>query len=151
MFGASAALARRTVPSALLLAAVLVLFGGRLALAAFTSDGQSSGTVGTATLAAPKSPSAAQINCQRNGAVEVGLAWSPTSSTYATSYTVERSTSAGGSYTTLASLPVGTGMYTDTSSTLATSTTYYYRVSALYMSWSATVQASLTTFNKQCR
>jgi hypothetical protein len=145
-----ASFGRRAALPSLLLAGVTILLGGHLALAAFTGEAQSEATIATATLAPPKPVAAVQVNCQRNGAVEIELSWSPSSSSYVSSYSLERSNSATGSYAKLASVPSNTTSYTDTSQ-LASTTTYFYRVSALYMSWSASTTTSIGTLNKQCR
>jgi hypothetical protein len=70
----------------------------------------------------PTAPSGLAAN---PGTDQVGLSWTP--STFATSYNVERATTSGGPYTTVAS-PTGAS-YTDTG--LSSGTTYYYVVNAL--------------------
>jgi hypothetical protein len=139
-------------------AAVLALFASAalvfapVALAVFTHAAAGGPqTVATSTLAAPKGVAAAQVNCRLDKSPEVEVKWSATSSTYATSYEVERATSSAGSYTELASVAYGKTSYTDKSTSLASSTTYYYRVTAEYQSWSATsVAASVKTLSKSC-
>jgi hypothetical protein len=139
--------------------AILVLFAAaalasaQVALAVF--DKAASGgplTVKTATLSPPGGVSATQVNCRNNKPVEIEVAWSATSSGYATSYTVERATAGGGPYTALSSVEIGKTSYTDSSGSLAYSTTYYYRVSAVYRSWSATsTSASVKTLSRLCQ
>ena len=108
-------------------------------------------TVGTSTLAAAGEVSATQSNCRTNKGVEIGVTWSASSSTYATSYTVERATASSGPYTTVGSVEINKRSYTDSSGSLAYTTTYYYRVSVVYRSWSATSTAdSVKTLSKSC-
>ncbi len=133
-------------------AVVALLAGAQVALAVFTKTAVGGPlTVVTATLAAPTGVSATQANCRNNKTPEIGVAWSATSSTYATSYTVERATASAGPYTVLGSVAVPKTSYTDTSGTLGYSTTYYYRVAAVYRSWSATsTPASVKTLSRFC-
>jgi hypothetical protein len=144
---------RKLVSLAILAVSVVaMLAGAQVALAVFTkaADGGPL-TVETATLVAPGGVSATQIDCRNNKAPEVEVAWSATSSTYATSYTVERATASGGPYTALGSVSSTKTSYTDSSGSLAYSTTYYYRVAAVYRSWSATsAYASVKTLSRLC-
>jgi hypothetical protein len=136
---------------ALALAAILALAPAALAVFTHTATGGPL-QVATSKLEPATESAAKQINCNGFENPEIEVTWSATSSTYATAYTVERATASAGPYTSLASVPVAKTAYTDQSSTLANSTTYYYRVSATYRSWSATsAVASVTTSNKHCR
>jgi hypothetical protein len=108
-------------------------------------------TVGTSTLAAPGTVSAAQVNCRGNKTPEIEVTWSASSSSYATSYAVERATAGSGPYTPVASVAIGKATYLDSSVALAYATTYYYRVSTAYRSWSsASATASVKTLSKSC-
>ncbi len=144
----------RTHISAAILAllAIVMLASAQAALAVFTHAAAGGPqTIATSTLAAPKGVSAAQVNCRTNKSPEIEIGWSATSSTYATSYTVERASASAGPYTAVASVPIAETSYTDKSGALASSTTYYYRVSAVYRSWSATsAAASVKTLSKFC-
>jgi hypothetical protein len=136
---------------ALALVAILALAPAALAVFTHTASGGPL-QVATSKLAPPTAITATQINCKGLENPEIEVTWSATSSTYATAYTVERATASAGPYTSLASMPFAQTAYADQSSALANSTTYYYRVSATYRSWSATsAVTSLTTFNKHCR
>lgn len=108
-------------------------------------------TVATSTLAAPGKATATQIDCRTNKNPEIEVNWSATSSTYASSYTVERATASAGPYTAVSSVPTSETFYTDKSGSLTYSTTYYYRVSAIYHSWSATsANITVKTLSKLC-
>ncbi|HEV3318820.1 MAG TPA: fibronectin type III domain-containing protein [Solirubrobacteraceae bacterium] len=129
-----------------------MLAGAHVALAVF-NDSAAGGplTLISATLSPAKEVTPAQVNCRVNKNPEIELDWSATGSTYATSYTVERATAAAGPYTSVASVAIGKTSYTDTSGTLSSSATYYYRVAALYRSWSApSTVASVKTLSKFC-
>jgi len=106
--------------------------------------------VATSTLAPPTLVTAYQPSCHGSRPIEIALSWTATSSTYASSYTVERATAGNGSYVTIASVTASSTSYTD-SEALAPYTTYYYRVSAVYRAWSATSSAvSVKTSSKTC-
>ncbi len=108
-------------------------------------------TVASSTLAAPTQLTAVQVACHAGKSIEISLAWTATSSSYATGYVVERSTGSNGSYTVITTVPISKTSYTDNESSLAPSTVYYYRVSAAYHSWIATsTAASLKTSSKSC-
>lgn len=144
----------RRVISAVLVALVAAgaPAGAQVALASFSAAAAGGPlTVATSTLAAPTSVKAAQVSCRSNKTPEIEVSWSATTSTYATSYTVERATSSGGPYTSPGSVAIGETSYLDKSASLASSTTYYYRVTAVYLSWSATsTSASVKTLSKSC-
>jgi hypothetical protein len=144
---------RASVSSAVVAVCVCVaLVLTPVALAVFT-DPASGGpfTVSSATLSPATKLAVAQPNCRSGKGVELGLTWTATSSSYATSYAVERATSASGPFTLVASLPSTQAAYTDSSGSLAYSTTYYYRVSAVYRSWTAaSTVSSIKTLNKFC-
>jgi hypothetical protein len=132
--------------------ASVVLASAPVALALFThSAAGGPETVSTGTLAAPTNLSAAQVNCRFNKPGEVNVTWTASSSSYVTSYTIERSTGGNESYAVLGSVAAGKTSYTDSES-LGYSTVYYYRVSAVYRAWSATsAPYSVKTLNKSCQ
>ncbi|HSZ14641.1 MAG TPA: hypothetical protein VK790_11475 [Solirubrobacteraceae bacterium] len=134
-----------------LLAAVL-LASAQVALAVFSKTAAGGPlTVATSTLAAPGKATATQVNCHVNKNPEVEVRWSATSSGYASTYTVERATASAGPYTSVGSVPIGETSYTDQSASLAYSSTYYYRVSAVYRSWNAaSTSGSVKTLGKSC-
>jgi hypothetical protein len=144
----------RTHISAAILALLVIamLASAQVALAVFTHTATGGPlTVATSTLAPAKGVTAAQINCRTNKTPEIEVSWTATSSTYATSYTVERATASAGPYTSLGSVAIGKTSYTDKSASLTYSTTYYYRVAAVYASWTATsTTASVKTLNSLC-
>jgi len=134
------------------LLAVAMLASAQVALAVFSHTATGGPlTVATATLAPAKGLTAAQINCRTNKTPEIEVSWTATSSTYATSYTVERATLSTGPYTAVGSVAISKTSYTDKSASLTYSTTYYYRVAAVYESWSATsTAASVKTLDQLC-
>jgi fibronectin type 3 domain-containing protein len=147
----------RRSPRAYFLLPVLLLFvgltlvGAEAARALFTTTAKGGPTtVATATMHGSNTLVAEQVNCRRNGPVEIELQWSSTSTSYATSYAVERAASVAGPFTRVATATIDTLTYVDGS--LNSTTNYYYRVSAMYLSWSApSPVAQVTTLNKQCR
>jgi hypothetical protein len=134
-----------------LLAAVL-LASAQVALAAFSKTAAGGPLmVATATLAAPGKATATQVGCRSNKPPEIEVRWSATSSSYASTYTVERATASSGPYTSVSSVPIEETAYTDKSASLASSSTYYYRVSALCYSWNtASTSGSVRTLSKSC-
>jgi hypothetical protein len=129
-----------------------MLASAQVALAVFTHTATGGPlTVATATLSPPTGVSATQVNCRINKNPEIEVSWTATSSTWASTYTVERATASTGPYTSVASVAIGKTSYTDKSASLGYSTTYYYRVAAVYQSWSATsTPASVKTLNSLC-
>lgn len=146
-------LARRPRFSCVLLGLLTVaaLVCAPLALAIFTRSVTGGPlTISTATLSPPSEVKASQVNCKINKSPEIKVEWAAPE--WVSSYVVERATSSAGPYTTLATLTATQTSYTDTSASLAYSTTYYYRVSLTYDSWSATsASASVKTSNKNCQ
>jgi hypothetical protein len=146
-------LRRRHISAAVsVLLAVATLASAQVALAVFnkavTGGPQ---TVATSTLAPAKGLAAAQVNCRLDKNPEIEVSWTATTSTYASSYTVERATASAGPYTALGSVAIGKTSYIDKSVSLGYSTTYYYRVTTVYGSWSATsTVASVKTLSKLC-
>ncbi len=134
------------------LLAIAMLVSAQAALAAFTHTATGGPlTLVTAKLAPPTNAAATQVNCRFNKSPEIEVSWTATSSTYASTYTIERATLSAGPYTALASVPSSETNYADKSGTLASSTTYYYRVSASYRSWSATsTTTAIKTLSKSC-
>jgi hypothetical protein len=141
---------RSAAVSALL--AIAMLASAPLALAVFNKIAPGGPlTIATATLSPPGGVTAAQTNCRLNKNPEIEVTWSATSSSYASSYTVERATASAGPYTAIASVAIGKTSYTDKSGSLQYSTTYYYRVSTVYDSWNAiSTAASVKTLNSLC-
>ncbi|HEY5286502.1 MAG TPA: hypothetical protein VIJ50_05315 [Solirubrobacteraceae bacterium] len=138
--------------SVALLVALVVLMSAQAAFGLFTAKAAGGSiTLATATLSAPKSIKAAQTKCKSNHTPEILVEWTATSSAAATEYAIERSTSSNGPYAEVASLPISQHSYTDSSSQLGYSTTYYYRVSVTVESWSAASSSvSVKTLGKLC-
>src|ERR1700730_3321325 len=81
-----------------------------------------------ASLALPTNLTAQQTNCKNNKPVQITISWKTTTSAFATGYTIQRSTTSGGPYTTIGTTPIGTTTYADNDATLAYTTSYYYVV-----------------------
>lgn len=146
-------LRRRHISAAVsVLLAVAMLASAQVALAVFTHTATGGPlTLATATLSPPTDMTATQVNCRTNKNPEIEVSWTATTSTYASSYTVERATASAGPYTALGSVAIGKTSYIDKSVSLGYSTTYYYRVTTVYGSWSATsTVASVKTLSKLC-
>jgi hypothetical protein len=140
------------VVAVLAVLAAVALASAQVALAVFNKTATGGPlTVATATFAAPGKPAATEVNCRSNKTPEIEVAWSATSSSYASAYAVERATASAGPYTSVSSVPIGETAYTDKSASLAYSSTYYYRVSAVYHSWNASsTSGSVRTLSKFC-
>ena len=119
------------------------VFAAHSAFAVETSTRSAALPVGTATLAAPASVSAT-VNCPSAKKGDVLVQWAPSSSAFATGYTVLRAVNGGGP-ATLATLPATASTYDDT--TIASTTSYVYDVVATYQRWTsnATASPSVTT------
>ncbi len=130
----------------------VLLAGAQVALAVFTRTAAGGPmTVATSTLSPATAVEANQVNCRTNKSPEVEVSWSASSSGYATSYAVERATSSNGSYTSLGSVSASATSYLDKSGSLGYSTTYYYRVTVAYRSWSVASSAdSVKTLGRYC-
>jgi hypothetical protein len=119
-----------------------------MSLTRFTDSGSSAGAFSAATLNPPTGVSA-------TGGSSVTLSWTASTSTGATGYKVERSTSLAGSYAQIGTAtPVNSTSYLDSPA----AGTYWYRLSTYVGSWasatttpvSAAVTASTSTGAKAC-
>lgn len=145
---------RRLISIAAVLGALLpVLLCAPAALALFTSSGAAGPTtVASATLGAPNSVSAKQVNCQTEREPQVEVVWGAPSGGIAPGYAIERATSSTGKYTLLATVSSSARTYTDTKSSLQFSTAYYYRVVSAYKSWAtAASPQNMKTLSSSCR
>lgn len=135
----SAAAARRALMSAarsirrsVAVGVVVGFVWGACAGMAFASFGRStsaSHSVSTATLASPTNLAVTNGTCVIGVSVALNLTWTATTSTWADGYHVLRSTTSGGPYTVVATLPgFATTAYVDAG--LAFNTMYHYRVRA---------------------
>jgi hypothetical protein len=146
-------LGRTHISAAILaLVAIAMLASAQVALAVFSHTATGGPlTVATSTLTPAKGVTATQVNCRTTKNPEIEVSWTATSSTYATSYTIERATASTGPYTAVSSVAIGKTSYTDKSASLTYSTTYYYRVAAVYASWTATsTTAQVKTLDQLC-
>jgi hypothetical protein len=141
-------------PKLLLLLAIAAaaLGSATIAAAQFASSASASMSVSTATLAPPSGVTASQINCTNNQPPQIRISWTASSSAFTTGYTIERATTSGGPYTTIGTVSSATTSYTDPSTTLLYSTTYYYLAVSTYNSWTTPAsEASVTTLSKTCK
>ena len=134
-------------------AAVLVtLTGATIASGAFKSTPAGGPqTVAAATLAAAGNPTSALGTCQSSPWTQpVSLTWTATISSFADGEKVLRATTSGGPYTVIATLARTAATYSDTAT--AFSTTYYYKIRATKLNWTADSGQStaVTTKNKSC-
>ena len=131
---------------------VAALSACSLALAAFTSPaGAGPMTLSSATLAPPTGVSAGQVNCRRNRPVRISISWTKTVSAFATGVSVERATTSGGPYTTIATLGKNKVTYTDSDPALTYTTTYYYVVQSTFLAWTGdSAEVAVTTLNNNC-
>jgi hypothetical protein len=141
---------RRNLVSLVVTAAVGLVFTS-LAIAQFTRTASASLPLSSTTLAPPTALSPVQTNCKNSKPPEITVTWTATTSAFATGYTVERAPAAGGPFATVATLASGTTSTVDPDLTLAYTTTYFYRVSSTFHSWTGTsAVASVTTLNNKC-
>ncbi len=142
----------------LCLLGVVVAIAAPVALAGWSSA-LSAGPlpVSSATIAAPTAAAATTIGaaCTKHVAssMQVNVSWTATASTFATGYNVLRGTASGGPFTQVGSVGgQSTVTFTDTTGTLAVSTTYYYVVVATFASWTSANSnvASVTTPDTNC-
>jgi fibronectin type 3 domain-containing protein len=143
---------RHTSAAVSVLVAIALLASAQAALAVFNKAVLGGPlTVATSTLAPAKGVTATQVNCRLNKNPEIEVEWTATSSTYASTYNVERATASAGPYTAVDSVPIGETSYTDKSGSLGYSTTYYYRITVVDHSWSApSTVVSVKTLGKIC-
>lgn len=135
----------------LCVSSIVVLAAAATAAAALTNSVSASQTIATATLAAPTGLAVNQISCKKNSPPQIALSWTPSTSSFTSGYTIYRTTTSGTGYTQIGTTNSSTSSFTDPSTTLGYTTTYYYVVDATYQSWSArSAQSSVTTLSKQC-
>jgi hypothetical protein len=137
--------------AALAVAAAVGLVFTSLAIAQFTNTVSRALPLSSTTLAPPTAVSPTQTNCRNSKPPEITIAWTATPSAFATGYVVERAPAAGGPFATIATLASGTTSTVDPDLTLAYTTTYFYRVSSTFHSWTGTsTVASVTTLSNKC-
>jgi hypothetical protein len=131
---------------------VVALAAASIAAAQFKSSlAGGSMNLSSSTLAAPTGVTPTQTNCRNNRPIELTVTWTATASAYATGYTVQRTTTSGGPFSTVGTVPIGTTTYVDTDPVLTYTTSYYYRVQSTYLSWTApSTQGAVTTLNVHC-
>jgi hypothetical protein len=125
-------------------AVLLVLVVTAPALGSFLDSATAASSVTTAQLAAPTGLTATAGCAGLPSLPRVSLAWTATSTTFATGYDVYRAVGAGASTYLATVTPRTTVTYVDTAVVL--STTYTYTVKTRYASWTkASLTASATT------
>lgn len=137
---------RRTLAATCTIATLCIMAAPLVSATFLTSTSVSQTSISSATIQPPTGLTATG-GCQT---VVVGpkvtLNWTATTSAYATTYTIYRSTTNGGPYSSIASVATSQNTYTDTSVNLL-STTYYYVMKSNYLNWTSvnSTQASGTT------
>jgi hypothetical protein len=117
---------------------------GALAWATETTTAAASLPVSTAALQPPGSVTAV-ANCPNKKKGTIAVSWTPSSSTFATGYTVMRT---GGAAFTPVLLPATATSYVDNN--IAGATTYTYTVSATYLGWSNGASSPAVTTAAKC-
>ncbi|MEX2292937.1 MAG: hypothetical protein WD691_04050 [Acidimicrobiales bacterium] len=142
---------RRVLPWASAAAMVLVVGAASVASAAFGSSATAGATYTSAALSPPTSPSTSHGPCQALSSASIRINWTASPSTWATGYEVQRSTTSGGPYSTIATVS-GVGTVTYLNGSLPFSTTYHYVVRATKGNWrsASTTQVSRTTLSFLC-
>jgi len=136
-------IARRLL-AALALAACLAATAP-IAFAAWTSSASASGTVSTATLAAPTGLAAAWGTCVRNVSFQILLTWNAVSD--ARGYLVYRGTSSTGPWTQIGPTPVAGTSYTangPSGASFTWNTTYWYQVKTYGGGWSGPASTAVS-------
>jgi hypothetical protein len=130
---------------------IMMLATAAAAFAGFATSSSAGETISTATFAPPTVPSAAQVSCKNNKPPQISISWTASASSFTTGYTLYRSTTSGGGYTQVGTVNAATTTFTDPSTTLAYTTTYYYVVDATVQSWSArSSETQVRTLNSHC-
>lgn len=141
---------RRRLAVACLLTAILV--HPAIVGATFSSTTTSvSMSVGTGSLSAPSGLVSVNGTCVANVSISANLSWTATPSSFADGYEILRGTSAGGPYTSIATVS-GQGTTTYVNTSLDFLTTYYYVVRATKNNWRSadSNQSSVTTLSTLC-
>ena len=134
-----------------IVAGIMMLATAAAAFADFAASTSAGQTISTATFAPPTGPSAAQVSCKNNKPPQINVSWTASASSFTTGYTIYRSTTSGGGYTQIGTVNAATTTFTDPSTTLAYTSTYYYVVDATVQSWSArSTQTQVTTLDSHC-
>ncbi len=122
-----------------------------VALGAFTATVSAPQAIATATLATATNVAATQVSCTKNNPPQIRITWTASTSTFASGYTILRSTTNGSGYAQIGTVNALTTTFTDPSTSLGYTTTYYYVVDTTYQAWSArSTQSQVTTLAKQC-
>jgi hypothetical protein len=134
-----------------ILAVVVTLAAAAAAFADFAASASSAQTISTATFAPPSGPTAVQVSCKNNKPPQISVSWTASGSGFTTGYTIYRSTTSGGGYTQIGTVNASTTTFTDPSTSLDYTTTYYYVVDATFQSWTArSSEAQVTTLSSKC-
>jgi hypothetical protein len=129
----------------------VVLGTAAAAYAGFSQVTSASQAIATATLQPPTAVSAAQINCRNNQTPSIRINWTGSTSAFVSGYTISRAAISGGPYTSVGTVSGTTSTFTDPTTTLAFTQSYYYVVDATYRSWTArSAEATITTLNNHC-
>lgn len=120
---------RRWVVLAIVVAAVAISLRAPIgiSLAGFTAAATSNGTLAADTLAPP-------TNLTATAGASILLSWTPTVDAYATGYSIERSATSGGPYSTVGSVTPGSAV---SATDLPAAGTWYYVLRSTYQAWSS--------------
>lgn len=131
-------------------AVVGALGAAPVAWASFTGASTATSGFATGVLAAPTNAAASPGTCNVFTGDRIVLSWTATATTSADGYEIARSTTAGGTYTVVATVAgAATTNYTD--GPLSFSTTYYYAIRAYKYAWrSPDATVSRTTRSALC-
>jgi len=128
---------------------IAAMVGAVPALADFVASGGENHTLSTDALAAPTGLALSPGSCSVGSQDRINLNWTATTSGWADSQEVMRSTTSGGPYTSVASLAPPANSFTN--SNLSFNTTYYYVIRATKEQWTAdSAEKSLRTRNSLC-
>lgn len=137
---------------AALLVAVWCVAAAPPVLATFVDAGATAAhSVSSGQLSPPTAPSTAAGTCTPAITDRIVVSWTASSSSWASGYEIQRSTTSGGPYTVVGTVS-GVTSTSFTDAPLAFSTTYYYRVRATKHQWRSpsTAQVQRTTRTVLC-
>lgn len=142
---------RRLLSASVAIAAALVVCVASVASATFNAATVASVTYTSGALSPPSAPTTSNGPCTVLSSASIRVSWAASGSTWASGYEVLRSTSSGGPYSTIATVP-GAGTVTYLNGSLPFSTTFHYVVRATKGSWHSaqTAQVSRTTPSFLC-
>lgn len=129
--------------------AVGAVSSAQVAWASFAASSSATAAYTSGALAAPTNPAASPGTCSPFSGDRIVLTWTATTTVSADGYEIARSTTTGGPYTVVATVPAATTAYTD--GPLSFSTAYYYAIRSTKYTWrSPDATVSRTTRSSLC-